>query len=188
MRQSVPTPLSRDFDLPDRVDDQLDWLADAGFKADCVWTEGDIAVLSATKPPDLSPMTTTSRIYLDFNASTPVAPEIVDAMVPFLTTVYGNPSSAHWASKPAKEALEHARADVATLIDASPEEVVFTRRRKRSEQRGTQRCVFQEKDHSWSTSCHHHCDRASRRSGSLQVSGVAWGEADPPAGRFGRTP
>ena len=50
-----PTPLSRDFDLPDRVDDQLDWLADAGFKADCVWTEGDIAVLSATKPPDLSP-------------------------------------------------------------------------------------------------------------------------------------
>ena len=71
-------------------------------------------------------MTTTSRIYLDFNASTPVAPEVVDAMVPFLTTGYGNPSSAHWASKPAKDALEHARADVATLIDASPEEVVFT--------------------------------------------------------------
>jgi len=50
-----PTPLSRDFDLPDRVDDQLEWLTDAGFEADCVWTEGDIAVLSATKPPDLSP-------------------------------------------------------------------------------------------------------------------------------------
>ena len=52
-------------------------------------------------------MTTTSRIYLDFNASTPVAPEVVDAMVPFLTTGYGNPSSAHWASKPAKESQAH---------------------------------------------------------------------------------
>lgn len=45
-----PTPLSADFDRPDAVDDQLDWLAEAGFVARCVWTEGDIAVLSATKP------------------------------------------------------------------------------------------------------------------------------------------
>jgi len=71
-------------------------------------------------------MTTTSRVYLDFNASTPVAPEVVQAMTPFLTQGYGNPSSVHWASRPAKEALEHARADVAALIHASPEEVVFT--------------------------------------------------------------
>ena len=46
-----PTPLSPNFDLPDRISDQLDWLAEAGFAAECVWTEGDVAVLSATKPP-----------------------------------------------------------------------------------------------------------------------------------------
>ena len=71
-------------------------------------------------------MTVTRRIYLDFNASTPIAPEVAEAVTPFLATDYGNPSSAHWAGEPAKQALEHARADVATLIEASPEEVVFT--------------------------------------------------------------
>lgn len=42
------------------------------------------------------------QIYLDYNASTPIAPEVADAMRPFLNQHYGNPSSQHWAGAPAK--------------------------------------------------------------------------------------
>ncbi|MFW6161581.1 MAG: cysteine desulfurase family protein [Planctomycetota bacterium] len=66
------------------------------------------------------------RIYLDFNASTPVAPEVVEAMRPFLTDHFGNPSSQHWAGRPARQALEHARSQVADLLHSQPAEVVFT--------------------------------------------------------------
>lgn len=45
------------------------------------------------------------RIHLDFNASTPIAPEAVEAMRPFLTDHYGNPSSLHWAGAPAKDGV-----------------------------------------------------------------------------------
>jgi len=68
----------------------------------------------------------TERIYLDFNASTPIAPEVAAAMRPFLAEHYGNPSSLHWAGRPAKEAVEHARGQVARLLGADPAEVVFT--------------------------------------------------------------
>jgi cysteine desulfurase len=66
------------------------------------------------------------RIYLDFNASTPIAPEAVEAMRPFLTDHYGNPSSLHWAGLPAKDAVEKARGQVAGLLGCDPTEVVFT--------------------------------------------------------------
>jgi cysteine desulfurase len=66
------------------------------------------------------------RIYLDYNASTPIAPEVVEAMRPFLTDHYGNPSSQHWAGVPAKAAVERARGQVAALLGCSPDEVVFT--------------------------------------------------------------
>ncbi|WP_429885904.1 cysteine desulfurase family protein [Geoalkalibacter halelectricus] len=68
----------------------------------------------------------TKNIYLDYNASTPIAPEAVEAMRPFLTQHYGNPSSLHWAGAPAKDAVERARAQVAGLLDCDPTEVVFT--------------------------------------------------------------
>ncbi|MFO7904068.1 MAG: cysteine desulfurase family protein [Planctomycetota bacterium] len=66
------------------------------------------------------------RIYLDFNASTPIAPEVADAMRPYLAEHYGNPSSTHWAGAPAKEAVETARGQVANLLGCSQEEIVFT--------------------------------------------------------------
>jgi len=66
------------------------------------------------------------KIYLDFNASTPIAPEVAEAMKPFLTQHFGNPSSQHWAGIPAKEAVEHARQQVAELLQCSPGEIVFT--------------------------------------------------------------
>jgi cysteine desulfurase len=68
----------------------------------------------------------TSAIYFDYNASTPIHPEVVAAMQPFMTRHWGNPSSGHWASRPAAEALAKARGQVASLVGAQPEEVVFT--------------------------------------------------------------
>ena len=65
-------------------------------------------------------------IYLDFNASTPVSPEVADAMRGVLAEPFGNPSSGHWAGEPAKHAIEKARAQVAVLLGCKPNEIVFT--------------------------------------------------------------
>lgn len=67
-----------------------------------------------------------SRIYLDYNASTPIAPEVRSAMAVFLDDAYGNPGSRHWAADPAREAIDTARKQVADLIGASAGEIVFT--------------------------------------------------------------
>ncbi|WP_019197554.1 cysteine desulfurase family protein [Afipia birgiae] len=64
-------------------------------------------------------------IYLDYNASTPIDPAVAAAMRPFLDEAFGNPASGHWASTPAKAALEQARAQVATLLGCAPDEIVF---------------------------------------------------------------
>jgi len=66
------------------------------------------------------------RIYLDYNASTPLDPGGAQAMRSVLEDSYGNPSSAHWAGRAAKQILEEARADVAALIGCTPAEIVFT--------------------------------------------------------------
>ena len=66
------------------------------------------------------------RIYLDHNATTPVAPEVADAMATALRTTFGNPSSLHRHGQLAKTALDEARAPVARLIGAAPTDVVFT--------------------------------------------------------------
>lgn len=65
-------------------------------------------------------------IYLDYNATTPVAPEVLDAMLPFLRDEYGNPSSGHAYGRRAHEAVERARDQVAALTGAFAEEIVFT--------------------------------------------------------------
>lgn len=66
------------------------------------------------------------RVYLDYNASEPIAPEVVEAMPPFFTDYYGNPSTTHWAGKPAKEAYEKARQQIAALLECDASEVIFT--------------------------------------------------------------
>ncbi len=65
-------------------------------------------------------------IYLDNNASTPVDPEVADAVHSVLRTTFGNPSSTHDAGSRAKTAVEKARAQVAYLTGSSPEEIFFT--------------------------------------------------------------
>jgi cysteine desulfurase len=66
------------------------------------------------------------HIYLDFNASTPLAPEVADAMRGVLAEPFGNPSSEHWAGEAAKHAIQKARAQVAALLECRPNEIVFT--------------------------------------------------------------
>lgn len=65
-------------------------------------------------------------IYLDSNATTQVRPEVLEAMMPYLTSDYFNPSSGYRAGKRVKAAVENARGQVASLINAAPEEIVFT--------------------------------------------------------------
>lgn len=66
------------------------------------------------------------EIYLDYNASTPLATEVRDAMAPFLSAHHGNPSSGHWASEKAAAAIANARRQVAELIGAESSELFFT--------------------------------------------------------------
>lgn len=65
-------------------------------------------------------------IYLDYNATTPIAPEVVTEMLPYFDTNFGNPSSAYAIGRTNKEAIFKARKQVANLINAKPEEIVFT--------------------------------------------------------------
>ena len=68
----------------------------------------------------------TPPIYLDYNASTPVAPEVLDVMVRVFRDVHGNALSGHAFGRAAREVVENARAEVAGLIGAAPDEIVFT--------------------------------------------------------------
>ena len=67
-----------------------------------------------------------SRIYLDHNATTPLDPRVLDAMLPILRDGFGNPSSLHWFGQQARAAVDTARERVAALVGASPGEIVFT--------------------------------------------------------------
>jgi cysteine desulfurase len=65
-------------------------------------------------------------IYLDYNATTPHDPEVIEAMTPFLTNHFGNPSSSHWYGRQTKRAVEKAREQVASLLKCHADEVIFT--------------------------------------------------------------
>lgn len=65
-------------------------------------------------------------IYLDYNATTPIDPRVAEAMRPYLTDHFGNPSSNHYFGRQARQAVEAARQQVAQMIGAAPDEIVFT--------------------------------------------------------------
>jgi cysteine desulfurase len=67
-----------------------------------------------------------AQIYFDHSATTPLDPRVVEAMLPFYGANFGNPSSLHWAGQQAKQAIDNARAQVADLFHASPDEIIFT--------------------------------------------------------------
>src|SRR5689334_12519620 len=64
--------------------------------------------------------------YLDYNATTPVHPAVLEAFLPFYGERFGNPSSIHWAGRLVKGAVDEAREQVAALANCDPAEVVFT--------------------------------------------------------------
>ena len=66
------------------------------------------------------------NIYLDYNATTPIDPRVLEEMMPYLSENYGNPSSIHSFGRKGKEALDKAREQVSQLISATPKEIVFT--------------------------------------------------------------
>lgn len=65
-------------------------------------------------------------VYLDYNATTPCDPRVVQAMSPYFTELFGNPSSCHRAGRRAYEAVQMARNHVSQLVKADPEEIIFT--------------------------------------------------------------
>lgn len=67
-----------------------------------------------------------NSIYLDYNATTPTDPEVIDAMKPYLDRYFGNPSSLHRYGMETRKAVEKAREQVAALLHASPDEIIFT--------------------------------------------------------------
>jgi cysteine desulfurase len=66
------------------------------------------------------------QLYFDYNATTPIAPAVQQAMLPFLAEQYGNPSSAHALGRAAHEAVEDAREYLSALLGCDPDEIVFT--------------------------------------------------------------
>ena len=66
------------------------------------------------------------KVYLDYGAATPIHPQAIEAMIPYLGELFGNPQSLHDWGEEAKEAIEEARGKVASLIGAQPEEIIFT--------------------------------------------------------------
>ncbi|MFQ5974747.1 MAG: cysteine desulfurase family protein [Candidatus Hydrothermarchaeales archaeon] len=66
------------------------------------------------------------EVYMDYAASSPVDPRVVEAMMPYLTESYGNPSSLHYMGREAVEALMEARVKIGDLINSEPEEIIFT--------------------------------------------------------------
>ena len=65
-------------------------------------------------------------IYLDYNATTPVDPIVVEAMLPYLSTHFGNPSSTHRYGQVTRQAIHTARKQVARLLDCTAGEIIFT--------------------------------------------------------------
>jgi cysteine desulfurase len=69
---------------------------------------------------------TEKPVYLDYNATTPHDPEVVDAMRPYMEEHFGNPSSSYSYGVQTRGAIENARAQVAALLDCQPDEIIFT--------------------------------------------------------------
>jgi cysteine desulfurase len=135
-----------------------------------------------------------TRIYLDYNASTPIASEAVEAMRPYLTDHFGNPSSPHWAGAPAKEAVERARAQVAGLLGCAADEIVFTSGGTESNNHAIQGAWFARRGHIITSQVEHPAVVAPCRFLESLGARVTWlpvdgtGMVDPEAVRRAITP
>ena len=100
-----------------------------------------------------------NRIYLDHAATTPVAPEVLEAMLPFFTEGWGNASAVYATGREARRAVENARKEVAKAIGAQPQEICFTSGGSESDNtavRGTVRALREKGNHIITTAIEHH--------------------------------
>lgn len=98
-------------------------------------------------------------IYMDNHATTPIAPEVLDAMMPYLTTHFGNAASSHLYGKQAKDGVNKARQQVANLLRCSPEEVIFTSGATESDNLAIKGTAYAEKNngnHIITSTAEHH--------------------------------
>ncbi|MBI3476080.1 MAG: cysteine desulfurase [Acidobacteria bacterium] len=124
------------------------------------------------------------RIYLDNNATTPVLPEVLDAMRPFFTDHFGNPSSIHHHGQETRAAIEHARESVAKLLGCHTSEIVFTSGGTESDNLGIFG-IAHSGDHIITSTIEHHavmnaCKRLEKK--GCEVTSVpvdARGQVDP---------
>ncbi len=99
------------------------------------------------------------RVYLDHNATTPVLPEVLEAMLPYLTSGYGNASSVHHFGQQARAGVERAREQVARLLNCRPSEVIFTSGGTEADNLaifGVVRASSKERKHVVTTTIEHH--------------------------------
>jgi cysteine desulfurase len=85
-------------------------------------------------------------IYLDYNATTPIDPEVAIAMQPYITDLFGNPSSSHHYGMQAKKAVEEARKQLAALLHCYPDEIIFTSGGTESNNYAIKGIAFQNRD------------------------------------------
>src|SRR5690349_4823108 len=118
----------------------------------------------------------TQPIYLDHAATTPTDPRVVEAMLPYFTEVYGNPSSTHRFGRKAESAVEQSRAKIAAILNCSPKEIIFTSCGTESDNlalRGTVLAAKQESDRKWIISAHTEHHAVSNTAAQLGRSGDA---------------
>ena len=99
------------------------------------------------------------KIYLDHGATTKMNPEVLETMMPFMTEVYGNPSSIHFFGREVRKALEEAREKVAAAIGAEPREIIFTSGGTESDNlaiRGVARALHKKGNHIITSAVEHH--------------------------------
>jgi len=101
------------------------------------------------------------KVYLDYNATTPIDPRVLEEMMPYLTEYYGNPSSIHSFGRKGKEALDKAREQVSLLISANPKEIIFTSGGSESANFAIKstalKCLSENKNHLITTKVEHEC-------------------------------
>jgi DNA-binding MarR family transcriptional regulator len=117
-------------------------------------------------------------IYLDHNATTPIAPEVLEAMRPYLERQFGNPSSAHADGATAAAAVERARAEVAALLGGEPDGVVFTASGSEADNlaiKGIALARLGERDHTLAALLGHAMDQGLAERGLTRARGeVIW--------------
>src|SRR4051795_7114402 len=118
-------------------------------------------------------------IYLDNNATTQLDPAVVEEMLPFLTTCYGNPSAAYQFGAQVREAIELARERVAALLGCEPGEIVFTSGGTESNNTAINSAVQLDpkRRHIITTAVEHsatrrHCEHLAKRGCEVTVVGV----------------